>query len=242
MDKKIEGLIKDFKKFLKSEIASAVDELGKISKEENRKHLQRLVYSNLINRFDVLIDNLLLSYSTLNNIGFNELVLSKIKDTPMLSKDFYEILLADDIKDATNKKVEDIVRINFLRERHSKKLRILLENCLQAESKDLDRPRVNANDGRIHTSYTPRANNVPPSIIGYADYLYSRRNSLVHGNSMAILPSDALFIEKTFRVKPAKVVGIKLSSIESATTFYSYLCKFIETNEWPSGSGFRWND
>lgn len=217
----------------------AVRELANIKEEKNRKHLQRLVYVNVVNRFDVLLDNLLLIYATKDSGEFRNVVLDKVKDSNISLKDFYQILLSDNSKLAVTEKIEDLVRLNFLRERHSKKLRMLLEVCLQVDSSDLNRPRVNANDGRIHSTYTPRGNNVPPSIIGYADFLYSRRNGLVHGDgALLVLSSDAKYLEKNFKIKPAKMIGIKLSSIESATRFYNYLCDFIESGKWSQGRGF----
>jgi hypothetical protein len=237
--KEIIELTKKFEKFTTIEISSAVKELNSITKESNRKHLQRLVYTNLVNRFDVLVDNLLLIYSTKGD-DFKDTVLNKVKDTNITAKDFYEILSAEEPKNIVKEKIEDLVRLNFLRERHSKKLRTLLHVCLKIESSDLDRPRVNANDGRIHDKYTLRHKQIPSSIIGYADYLYAKRNVLVHsdGTSLAILPSDALYLKKNFNVTPVKFVGIKLSSIESAITFYSYICRFIETGKWPEKRGF----
>ncbi len=236
----IEKLIKDFEKFTTSEINSALEELVKIEKENNRKHLQRLVFVNLINRFDVLIDNLLLHFATDNSSNFSNLVLEKVKDVNVSMKDFYEILLSDKQNEKVNEKVEEIVRSNFLRERHSKKLRILLRDCLLLDNSDLDRPRVNANDGRIHSSYTPRDNKIPPSIIGYADFIYSKRNAVVHGDGKrsSMLKQDSDFIEKNFKTKPLQFISIKLSSIESTVTYYSYICRFIITGKWPDKRGF----
>lgn len=237
--KEILELTKKFNKFSKQEIDSAVKELGNIKEEKNRKHLQRLVYTNLVNRFDVLVDNLLLLSATHDSSEFQNMVLDKAKDSNVSLKEFYQILLSEDSKDLVTERVQNLVRLHFLRDRHSKKLRTLLEICFNVNPRDLDRPRVNANDGRIHNTYTPRGNNVPPSIIGYAEYLYSRRNGLVHGDgSLAVLPSDSKYLEKTFQIKPAKMIGIKLSSIESAAKFYSHLCIFIDTAEWPQARGF----
>jgi hypothetical protein len=232
-------LIKKFTKFTRLEIDSAVKELSGIAEEKNRKHLQRLVYTNLVNRFDVLLDNLLLNYATYESSDFQALILERAKDSTITLKEVYQIFLSAHPKEFVIEKVQDLVRQHILRERHSKKLRVLLEICLSVESKDLDRPRVNANDGRIHSTYTPRGNNVPPSIVGYAEYLYSRRNGLVHGDgSLLVLPTDAKYLEKTFKIKPAKMIGIKLSSIESAAQFYLYLCNYIESGKWPLSRGF----
>src|SRR5260370_38494563 len=45
--------------FLDTEVSSAVTELGKVA-EGSRKHLQKLVYTNVVDRFDPTIDHLLI--------------------------------------------------------------------------------------------------------------------------------------------------------------------------------------
>ena len=237
--KEVIDLIKKFEKFSTTEIETAVIELKNIKIEANRKHLQRLVYTNLVNRFDVLLDNLLLILAG-SSSEFKDSVLNKVKDITINAKEFYEILSSENPKEDVKIKIEELVRINFLRERHSKKLRTLLETCLQVESQELNRPRVNANDGRIHHSYKPRGNKVPSSVIGYADYLYAKRNGLVHGDGskIAILPADAAYLKKNFNANPTLFIGIKLASIQSAVNFYSYVLRFIETQKWPEGRGY----
>lgn len=147
--KEVSKILKNFKKFSEEEISSAILELKEIKKEDNRKHLQRLVYTNLVNRFDALVDNLLLIFGTEDQNEFRDIVLNKVKDVSVSSMDFYQIILADDLKSAAKEKVEDLIRLHFLRDGHSRKLRVLFESCLQIEAKEIDRPHVNANDGRI---------------------------------------------------------------------------------------------
>src|SRR6185436_984975 len=88
----IQDTIKKFEKFAKTEISAAVKELDSIGVEANRKHLQRLVYVDLINRFDSLIDTLLLKFS-IQNGRFKEKVLNETKEEAVFLKDVYEILL-----------------------------------------------------------------------------------------------------------------------------------------------------
>lgn len=49
----------EFESFLEKEVASATKELEPLP-EQSRKHLQKLVYTNLIDRFDSMIDHVFL--------------------------------------------------------------------------------------------------------------------------------------------------------------------------------------
>src|SRR3989344_2615805 len=91
--KETKNLLKKFKAFINTEIDSAILELGKIKTESNRRHLQRLVYVNLVNRFDSLLDSLLLDFSVVES-EFKTKVLNEIKEEPVFLKDIYEILLS----------------------------------------------------------------------------------------------------------------------------------------------------
>ena len=80
--------------------------------------------------------------------------------------------------DVIIEKIKDLTRNKTLRERHSKKLHKILTVCLCW--KNIERPRV-SQGGKIFKK-TKKNNSQPNSILGYADWLYSRRNSLVHGD------------------------------------------------------------
>jgi len=235
-----EEYIKNFNKFNKKEIDSAVEELSSL-REENRKHLQRLVYTNVVNRFDSLVDHLLMSHAVDTTSSLYEMVIHKVKDQPISQKEVYEILLSSDYRSASLERVEDLVREHFLRDRHSEKLQLLLTECYGAKSHELNAPRVNANNGKIHSKTTPRKSvKVPTSIIGYADYLYSKRNAMVHGDgtSSKILDRDYQFLKKYHINNPGKMVGVKLNSITSASTFYRYLAQYLMDGDWPPSRGF----
>jgi hypothetical protein len=90
-------LIEKFQDFNKTDIESAINELKKITIERNRVHLQKLVYSDLVNRFDVLVDSLIMEFSKSKGI-FNESVLEGMRETPVFRKDLYEIFLVEDPK------------------------------------------------------------------------------------------------------------------------------------------------
>ncbi len=85
--------VDSFQKFIRDDITSAVKELNRIRSEDNRKHLQRLVYTNLVNRFDLLLDTLLLKFSATKS-SFRDKVLSQVKTDPAYLRDVYDILLS----------------------------------------------------------------------------------------------------------------------------------------------------
>lgn len=220
--------IEKFDKFVDSDIQSALKELAGIKTESNRRHLQRLVYINLVNRFDSLIDALLLKFS-LRESDFKKRVLNEIKEEPVYLKDVYDIILSSDPKSSVEKRVQNIVKLKFLNKRHSIKLRNLLYLCLGWKDSDLDRPRVFINNGRIFNDVTrQKSGKIPDSVIGYADWLYSRRNSIVHHDKTEILKNDAAYINKRFNIKVANRINLKLSSIKSTTTFYSHLSEKLK--------------
>ncbi len=141
-------LIMRFERFNQDEINSAIGELTKINTESNRKHLQRLVYVNLVNRFDSLIDAILLKFS-LKECEFKRQVLNKIKEEPIFLKDVYEIVLSENPKSTVEHGIGDVVRLHFLNQRHSSKLRTLLRGCFSWSDQKLNMPRVFVNDGSI---------------------------------------------------------------------------------------------
>ena len=221
MDKKgIKDLLKKFTDFINSEIKSAIVELGKIKTESNRKHLQHLVYINLINRFDSFLDSLLLGFSV-SESQFKERVLNEAKEAPVFLKDLYEILLSNNPVSSVKERVQGIVRFNFLNRRHSSKLRTLLKDCFEWPDSDLDRPRVFTNNGSIFQD-TKRLSpyKIPDTVIGYSDWLYSRRNAMVHGDKPKIGGKDVDFMQKKYNVELSRSISLKISSIKSAEKFY----------------------
>lgn len=222
--------IEKFEKFISAEIESAIDELSKIKTESNRKHLQRLVYVNLVNRFDSLVDSLLLKF-TLIESDFKKRVLNEIKEEPVYLKDVYDIILSKDPKASVEKRVENIVRLKFLNQRHSAKLRQLLYYGFGWKDTDIDRPRVFVNNGKVFTDVKRRTGNkIPDSIVGYADWLYSRRNSFVHHDKLEITKRDADYIKGKFNITVSGAISLKISSIKSARRYYSDLCKLLKNN------------
>lgn len=213
-----------FLNFCQNDIHSAIKELEKIKTENNRKHLQRLVYVNLINRFDYLVDKLLLWFA-INNTSLRDEILKSIEQETISRKEVFEIFFMKDRSyDLIIEKIKDLARNSLLRERHSKKLNKILSKCL--EWKNIEKPRVN-NDGKIFEK-TKKNNTQPNSVLGYADWLYSRRNSVVHGDGKNYNSNDYDYIVKQYHVKFPKNFRLQIASIKSAVNFYGSLLKKIK--------------
>ena len=209
--------IDDFLAFVDGDIASAVAELKNVA-EPSRKHLQKLVYTNVVNQFDFTVDQLLLDKS-LEEPMLSEM-LKKLDDP--LSEGKVLRLISMSEKDATGyirERVQDVLRNAILRERHSKKLRKLFE--VFSPSENCDQPRVNPSTGSITAKFKRQIETIPSSIPGYADWLYCRRNAVVHGGRSAkMLSNDIIQVQKLYKCKLAANVRIKIGSIRNAVRFY----------------------
>ncbi len=217
-----ENLITQFILYLDDEITSAISELKKVD-EKNRRHLQRLVYIDVINRFDSLVDSLLIAFSSADS-GFRSNILSNLSE-PIAQKELYEILFSEDPRKIAQEKVRKALFLNFLTLSHRKKVFDLLHKCYEWKDGDISRPRVNPNNGSIFETIA-KHKTIPTTIVGYADWLYRRRNVLVHreGDGKSFRTEDI----KNFRIHDnvdlSKKISIRLSSIESASAFYKSLC------------------
>ncbi len=210
--------IKDFKKFIDREIDPAVTDLTKLD-EKNRVHVQKLVYTNIIDRFDTMIDATILA-----NCRDDYLVdeATKTLTSTITEADLLRLLLhSDDLQDALSTKLQNSLRNSMLQQRHSKKLRCLFTlvspdiNCWSA-------PCINISTGDIVEKIKPQKNAKQPySICGYSDWLYSRRNSIVHGaGTTTFLKNDQKQLKALYKCVPAKTFKIKLASVSNMITFY----------------------
>ncbi len=214
-------LIDEFTRFCQDDISAAAKELKRL-KTEQRKHLQKLVYSNLVDRFDSLVDKLILWFS-INRDDMRETILKKLETDTISKKEAYELFfLKDKSYDSVVSKIQDQVRVHFLRERHSSKLKRILQSL---GINDINNPRVHEN-GVIYESRTYNKQH-PNSILGYADWLYSRRNGMVHGNGKQLTRGDLEQIKSQFKIDMSQVIRLKLSSITAAVTYYRQLSELI---------------
>ena len=212
----------EFKRFLEEELQPGVKELEKLT-DNNRKHIQKLVYTDLVNRFDYMVDTFLL-----DNCREDQLIEKALsgKNQPVTESDLIDLLMeGDKVQAAIDARLKDGLRMSTLRQRHSRKLHTLLD--LFQDIGDFDkRPRVNPATGAILKNIKIQGQNrkQPHSICGYADWLYCRRNAIVHGAGGSRFGEiDKVQVQKLYKVELAKTFKISPSSIRVAAKFYQQL-------------------
>lgn len=218
--------ITEFVSFVNDDVDAAVQELDGINSDSNRKHLQRLVYTNLADRFDSMVDHALLDNAT------EEPLLTEAIDKftePLPEGKLLKLLSMPDTSKYVEQRAQDYVRESVLRRRHSQKLEKLL-SLFCPDINTVNKPRVNINTGKIAATFKPPNNKIPSSICGYADWLYSRRNSVVHGaGGTKLLPNDVAKLKAIYKANPALTVKISIGSITTASQFY-YSVTYLLTN------------
>ncbi len=206
-----------FKAYVENEILPAAAELERLA-DKSRRHLQKLTYTNLVDRFDSLVDGMIL-----DNCREQLLVTEASKNLTqqVTEADLLKLLLhTGTLQTALEAKLKDGLRNTVLRERHSKKLKVLFD-VFGPDEGCWNLPRVNIATGVIFDHIKPQNKKIPYSICGYADWLYARRNSIVHGGGATkLLENDAKQLTKLFRCTPSNTVKIKPASVKIAAAFY----------------------
>ena len=214
--------LKNFEKFVKNEITLAVKELKMLGdqdqiEDQSRIHVQRLVFANLVDRFDTMID-----LSILENCREEHLADKALKNLtdPITESGLLRFLMgSDNLKNAINLKVKDGLRNSVLRERHSKKLNTLF--TVFRPDVECFAPKVDVTTGKIVDTIRPQSKDRPYSICGHADWLYSKRNSIVHGKGNKLLPNDLKQLKKLFKCTVTPGIKTSLASVKNAITFYN---------------------
>lgn len=216
--------ITDFVSFIDMDLLPGVSEIENLA-DSNRIHVQRLVYSNLVDRFDYLVDKLLLESCT--NEYLTDYAYGK-HDDPLSESKFVRLFRdGQDIQSAVKTMIQNRLRDTLLRERHSVKLQKLMLS-FTIEDRLIMKPRINQSTGNIMKTSKPSAS-IPLSISGYADWLYSRRNAIVHGGRTSkMLSRDLDQMLKRYRVKVADSFKLKLGSIRTAATFYKEVSVLLQ--------------
>lgn len=223
--------IKNFRAYVMRELQPATKELEKITSESSRKHLQKLVFTNVVNRFDSMIDHTLLDNSDHSNIVEDERI-SKQLGSPLTEAEFVRAVLSgSELRDFAKARIKEALRNSMIRERHSKKLNALF-SYFSPDERVWNEPRVNPSTGEILSSFSIQIETTPHSVCGFADWLYSRRNALVHGSgSSDLLKNDIDQIKKLFKCKTTKTFKIQLSSIKTAANFYIALTELLNERD-----------
>ncbi len=207
----------DFTTFVDKELLPATTDIGRLT-DANRKHVQKLVYTNLIDRFDAMVDGAILDNCRKEHLAEEAL---KGMTQSVTEADVLRLLMhGSSVQDTIDLRLKDALRITVLRQRHSRKLATLFK-VVKPDEECWNKPRVNTATGQILETMTPHQKTIPYSVCGYADWLYSRRNSIVHGGGASkLLENDTKQITALFKCKPAKTFKIKPASIKNAAKFY----------------------
>ncbi len=202
-------------------IDGAVEELRKITTEHNRIQLQKLVFVHLVNNFDSVIDKLLL-WSATNNKDIRDKVLASVKDEPVYLKNLYEVFLeSESPQEVIIQKMEDKARISLLNKGHAEKVRMLALSVAWKQVNTTFVATSGPKTGRIATTKAGRkAKKVPNSVPGFSDYLYSKRNSIVHGNGIRYTEKDFKRLKEDHCEKLPQDFKLSIGSITTAQTFY----------------------
>lgn len=134
------------------------------------------------------------------------------------------------VQDAIDEKLKSAIRNTILRKRHSQKLQFLLKLFERLEY-TTKRPQVQPGNGNITESATKTKVNVPHSVCGYADWLYSRRNAVVHGaGSSNYLKNDIVQLKKLYNFDCPKTFKLKIGAVTSTVKFYCCIVDILEGN------------
>ena len=221
--------ISDFEKYLKREIKKAVTELGRFDDDSSRIHVQKLVLSALVDRFDYMIDKTILDNCREEKLVMAALGMKEFRSKTMTENELLRMLIdGDDLQAVLDEKIKQRLE-KVTGQRHSLKLAILLELCTGEDVNALKKaPRVNPATGEICNQEFSGTSTMPVGICGYADWLYCRRAGVVHGDGRHYTDFDVKRMKEEYDFDLPKVFRIELSSIKIASSFYGQICGLIK--------------
>ncbi len=213
-----------FLSYLQNEVLPAADDLEKLE-DANRKHIQKLIYTNLVDRFDSVIDGLLLDNCRSDYLAEEA---TKGMSQSITEAELIKLLMnSGDLQTAIDEKLKSALRNSVLRQRHSRKLASVF-STFRGDEYAKNQPRVNISTGAILEKIKPQQKDIPYGICGYADWLYSRRNAIVHGaGTNKFLSNDVLQLKKLYQCTPAQTFRIKLATVRVAATYYQSVAEII---------------
>jgi hypothetical protein len=220
--------IKELRRYIDKQINPSLDDIKGLG-EASRKHVQKLVYTNLVDRFDVMVDHMVMEncrsesiFSSLSN-HLNE----------SISESYLINLLMDseNIQDVIDERLKDVARTNILRKRHSQKLDFLLKSFDLSEYTKA-KPQVQVGNGKIVQSAKPSTAKhvkVPNTVCAYADWLYARRNGVVHGSTGSkFLKNDLAQLKKLYKFDCPKTFRMQMGAITNSVNYYLCICDLLE--------------
>ncbi len=217
--------IQEFQRYICKEVEPAIKDLGNLD-EKNRLHIQKLIYTNIVDRFDTMVDSLIIE--NCREEGFIEKSLADMSGAVTESELVKILIHGENLQGALDIKLKNGLRNTILRDRHSKKLTAVF-NVFRTDINPVTDQKVNPPTGKIASKITPqKAIKIPHSISGYADWLHCRRNSIVHGGGTnKFLANDRTQLKRLYKKEPAIQFSIKLSSIKVTVAFYKDVVELL---------------
>jgi hypothetical protein len=217
--------INKFVSFCDNEILPVVPQLERM--RSARVHLQKLVYAHVVDKFDLLVDQMLLWSATHLEVARGEILLA-MSNTPITTKRVYELFLSGlQARELIEEEIVENSRVEYSKDNHENKVRKLTDYVHWAEAtKQL---RVNTN-GKISDKPLKRTSiqkNTPSSVVGFAYYLFARRSGISHGDSRKFTEKDKVAMEKNYHIKLTSFI-IKPASIKTAVTFYKGFLEHVK--------------
>lgn len=138
----------NFRRYVERQIEPSVNDIANLE-DDSRKHVQKLVYTNLVDRFDVLVDHLILDNCRSEFVM--EAISPSLSDT--VSESYLLALLMDagNVQDAIDERLRVAIRNIILRKRHSQKLQFVLKIFDRIEYSK-KKPQVQPGNGNIVSS------------------------------------------------------------------------------------------
>lgn len=215
MSTKIKSL-RNFSSYLEKDFKPAYEEISKISIQKNRVHIQKLLYISVLNRFDSAIDEFFCENPE------SEVLETTIRNSLSQPMSGYEIIaFIRGGEAAISEKFQSIVKVELGRRKHVDKLSLMLKHLGFGDA-ELKRCRVNNASGSILDSY-PAQKTHPVSILGYADWLYCRRNVLVHSTKSNFDAQLKKRFKETYNVTLPDSIRLSISALKTVSKFYSDL-------------------
>jgi hypothetical protein len=218
--------IREFRKYVDNQITPSITEIAGLE-DNSRKHVQKLVYTNIVDRFDVMVD-----VAILKNCR-SEFIIDAI--SPSLTETVNEhyllqlLMNTDNVQEAIDERLKAVIRNTILRKRHSQKLQFLLKLFDKLEYSTL-KPQVQPGNGNIVLKANKTKVNIPHSVCGYADWLYSRRNAIVHGQaSPRYLENDKKKLKEIYKYDCPKTINLKFGAISQTVRFYNCIVELLDS-------------
>jgi rubrerythrin len=212
----VSNSLKKFNSYLDKDFKPAYEEVSKISISKNRVHIQKILYVSLLNRFDSAIDEFFYENPEA------EVLESTIKSSLGQPMSGYEMIaFIRGGENAIAEKFKSIVKVELGRKKHVAKLALMLKQLGFSDS-ELKKNRVNNASGSILDSY-PTQKTHPVSILGYADWLYSRRNLLVHSAKSTFDAQLKKRFKDSYNVSLPDSIRLSIASLKTSSKFYSDL-------------------